>query len=148
MSLVTPLLSGVDRLMIGWINGVSFITSTGTTGAEDAQGTPTQSHISPSIPVYEEKKAVGHAFGGYPPDPTKPGSNLTTPHSDIRTLLVASGVWDGESCKPSTRSKNLCRPRESTLSGGGVRRLQRPPSCLITCGCATTAPLTPLISHL
>jgi len=27
----------------------------GTTRAEDAQGTPTQSHISPSILLYEEK---------------------------------------------------------------------------------------------
>ena len=33
----------------------------GTTRAEDAQGTPTQSHISPSIQVYEDYLA---AFGG------------------------------------------------------------------------------------
>jgi len=31
----------------------------GTTRAEDAQGTPTQSHISPSILVYEENR---HSF--------------------------------------------------------------------------------------
>jgi len=30
----------------------------GTTKAEDAQGTPTQSHISPSILVYEDKLAL------------------------------------------------------------------------------------------
>ena len=30
----------------------------GTTRAEDAQGTPTQSHISPNILVYEDNKAV------------------------------------------------------------------------------------------
>jgi len=30
----------------------------GTARAEDAQGTPTQSHISPSILVYEDKKAL------------------------------------------------------------------------------------------
>ena len=29
-----------------------------TTRAEDAQGAPTQSHISPSILVYEDKKAI------------------------------------------------------------------------------------------
>ena len=28
----------------------------GTARAEDAQGTPTQSHISPSIPLYEESQ--------------------------------------------------------------------------------------------
>jgi len=59
--------SCVHRLRVGWLNGFSFITSTGafhsshpqgqlsgrgTTRAENAQGTPTQSHISPSILVY------------------------------------------------------------------------------------------------
>jgi len=47
-----------DRRRVGWLNGFSSITSTGagrgTARAEDAQGTPTQSHISPSILVYEE----------------------------------------------------------------------------------------------
>jgi hypothetical protein len=33
----------------------------GAARAEDAQGTPTQSHISPSILVYEEK-ALHHAM--------------------------------------------------------------------------------------
>jgi len=37
---------GGDRLRVG----------RGTTRADDAQGTPTQSHTSPSILVYEEKK--------------------------------------------------------------------------------------------
>jgi len=37
-------LSSGDRLRVG------------TTRAEDAQGTPTQSHISPSILVYQEKE--------------------------------------------------------------------------------------------
>jgi len=32
-----------DRLRVGWLNG------RGTARAEDAQGTPSQSHISPSI---------------------------------------------------------------------------------------------------
>ena len=35
--------------------------SQGTTSAEDAQGTPTQGHISPSVLVYEDKK--GWRFG-------------------------------------------------------------------------------------
>ena len=40
-----------DRLRVGWLNGV---VGRGTARAEDAQGTPTQSHISPSILVYED----------------------------------------------------------------------------------------------
>jgi len=36
----------------------------GTARAEDAQGTPTQSHISPSILVYEDKGDEGHARSG------------------------------------------------------------------------------------
>ena len=44
-----PLIVRVDRLRVGWLNG-----GRGTTRAEDAQGKPTQSHISPSIPVYED----------------------------------------------------------------------------------------------
>ena len=45
-----------DRLRVGWLNRVSFITSTGRGAARagDAQGTPTRSHISPSILVYED----------------------------------------------------------------------------------------------
>ena len=34
-------------------------SESGTTRAEDAQGTPTQSHVSPSILVYEEKCGGG-----------------------------------------------------------------------------------------
>jgi len=57
-----------DRLRVGWLNGFSFVTSwdlsgRGTTRAEDAQVTPTQSRVSPSILVYEEKlntKKTGH----------------------------------------------------------------------------------------
>jgi len=47
-----------DRLRVCWLNG--FITHSwelsgrGTTRAEDAQGTLTQSHKSPSILVYEQ----------------------------------------------------------------------------------------------
>ena len=41
-----------DRLRVGLLNRLS---GRGTARAEDAQGTPTQSHISPSIPVHEDK---------------------------------------------------------------------------------------------
>ena len=40
-----------DRLRVGWLN----LSARGATRAEDAQGTPTQSHISPSILVYEDE---------------------------------------------------------------------------------------------
>ena len=39
------------------------ISGRGTTSAEDAQGTPTQSHISPSILVYEDYQSVAGALG-------------------------------------------------------------------------------------
>jgi len=45
-----------DRLRVDWLHGFSFGSGRGTTRAEDAQGTPTQSHISPSILVYEDNK--------------------------------------------------------------------------------------------
>jgi len=41
-----------DRLRVGWLNGFS---GRGTTRAEDAQGTPTQSHISPSTLASDDK---------------------------------------------------------------------------------------------
>ena len=54
-SMTDPVIFLDDRPRVGWINEFSFITSTGawegTTGVEDAQGTPTQSHISPIILV-------------------------------------------------------------------------------------------------
>ena len=40
-----------DRLRVGWL-----LSGRGTARAEDAQGTPTQSHISPSILVHEDKR--------------------------------------------------------------------------------------------
>ena len=53
-----------DRLRVGWRDGFTFhhihrgvslstISGRGTRRAEDAQGTPTQTHVSPSILVYE-----------------------------------------------------------------------------------------------
>ena len=47
---------GVDRLRVGWLNG--FFTGRGSARAEDAQETPTQSHISPSI-LNVRRQAVG-----------------------------------------------------------------------------------------
>jgi len=44
------LLNNVDRLRVGWLNG----SGRGAVRAEDAQGIPTQSHISPSMLAYEE----------------------------------------------------------------------------------------------
>ena len=44
-----------DRLRI--------VTGRGATRAKDAQGTPTQSHISPSILVYEGKRAPSDSIG-------------------------------------------------------------------------------------
>ena len=35
-------------------------------------------------------KAVGHASGGYPPDATRPDTNITTPYLKTRTCLVPS----------------------------------------------------------
>ena len=50
-----------DKVRVGWFNGFSFIgmssrdlSGRGAARAEDAQGTPTQSHKSPSILAYEE----------------------------------------------------------------------------------------------
>jgi len=42
-----------ERLRVGWLNGLVDLSGRGTTRAEDDQGRPTQSHISPSILVYE-----------------------------------------------------------------------------------------------
>ena len=39
----------LDRLRVGYLSG------RGAARAEDAQGTPSQSHISPSTLVYEDK---------------------------------------------------------------------------------------------
>ena len=47
-----------DRLRVGWLNGFLWVmidSGRGTKRAEDAQGTPGQSHISPSILLYEDK---------------------------------------------------------------------------------------------
>ena len=41
------------------INDRLRLVGRGTVRAEDAQGTPTQSHISPSILVYEDEQLLG-----------------------------------------------------------------------------------------
>ena len=49
----------------GLVGSTDFHSSgRGTTRAEDAQGTPTQSHISPSILVYEENRCLSQAEAG------------------------------------------------------------------------------------
>ena len=45
-------LYSLDRLRVGWLN----LSGRGAARAEDAQGTPIQSHISPSILVYEDNE--------------------------------------------------------------------------------------------
>jgi len=47
----------------GTFGGRLCVVGRGTKRAEDAQGTPTQSHISPSILVYEDKKTGGVQAG-------------------------------------------------------------------------------------
>ena len=42
-----------DRLRAGWLN-----SGRGTARVQDAQGTPTQSHVSPIILVYEDNSQV------------------------------------------------------------------------------------------
>ena len=44
-----PTFTSSDRLRVGWLN-----SGRGTARAEDAQETPTQNHLSPSILVYED----------------------------------------------------------------------------------------------
>ena len=51
-----------------------------TARAEDAQGTPTQSHISPSILVYEEKRSVN-------PTETEQGVRVWWPQKDSHLFL-------------------------------------------------------------
>ena len=49
---VPPLVGLIDAGLVGSISG------RGAARAKDAEGTPTQSHISPSILVYEEKNTA------------------------------------------------------------------------------------------
>jgi len=49
-------IGNIDRLRVGWLNGLR-----GVTRAEDAQRTPTQSRISPSILVYEDYQTLAAA---------------------------------------------------------------------------------------
>ena len=55
--------SSDDRLRVGCLNG------RGATKAEDAQGTPTQSDISPIILVYEETSVTHPCHGTKMPLP-------------------------------------------------------------------------------
>ena len=51
------------RMRAGYLGVKSQHVSRGTARAEDAQGTPTQSHISPSIPVYEDNRLLASVRG-------------------------------------------------------------------------------------
>ena len=80
----------VDRLRVGLLNG--FLSGRGTTRAEDAQGTPTQSHISPSILVYEDYTLRTTII----PSPATnhiPNRPEILPPTDKRFPLSAPGVW-------------------------------------------------------
>ena len=48
----------VDSGLVGWDHALAGPLWKGTARAEDAQGTPTQSRISPGILVYEDKPAT------------------------------------------------------------------------------------------
>jgi len=61
---------------------LNYISGRGTARAEDAQGTPTQSHISPSILVNEEKSREANLC------PTRLGGRRTT--SAPSSLLLSS----------------------------------------------------------
>ena len=69
-----------------------LVTRRGTTRAEDAQGTPTQSHISPSILVYEDLIIAGHTArweasqlsGRFLADYER--ESAMVPHSGLRTF--------------------------------------------------------------
>jgi len=84
----------------------------GTTRVEDAQGTPTQSHISPSIPVYEEKT------GGESPRRTKYlawGSALKAWEFECRVQEMASYNAHADSVEGATRSEGVGLPRQNLL---------------------------------
>ena len=67
-----------DRLRVG----------RGATRAEDAHGTPTQSHISPSILVYAEN---GHVTPGYPGETYPVAFYPETSSSSLLSLQVLKG---------------------------------------------------------
>ena len=50
-----------DRLKVGWLNRFPS-SGRGAATAEDAHGIPTQSHISPSILVYEDEREWGGEY--------------------------------------------------------------------------------------
>ena len=58
----------------------------GTVRAEDAQGTPTQSHISPSILVYEEKTFADEGVPSAGDAQHVPGERLQRLHTMLTTL--------------------------------------------------------------
>ena len=87
----------IDTGLVG-LNGFSFITSTGAgrgaARAEDAQGTPTQSRISPSILDDEEKT---------------PSKTTRRPSLIAAVLLPAKGSTDGKSSNKDFQLKAKAR---------------------------------------
>ena len=80
-----------DRLRVGWLNGFSFIWE-GAARAEDAQGTPTQIHISPSRLVYEETPQ-----GTILPECLGKGRDFPVPTNEHDPIPVACSLVSGPS---------------------------------------------------
>jgi len=97
----------------------------GTTRAEDAQGTPTQSHISPSILVYEENG--GHNFKGFTAFCLKNGSSQG--HTLAWTVVCVPNSLD------SGEFGTL------TIKHFDHQRLSRSAGCSSPCGTRGSCPL-------
>jgi len=70
----------------------SGLVGRGFTRAEDAQGTPTRSHISPSILVYEEKRGTDSGGGRGPYKTPKTDQFGSQPVSTDRREWPVSGT--------------------------------------------------------
>ena len=70
---------------------LGLVSGRGAARAEDAQGTPTQSHISPSILVYEDNVETNSTRGelGYPKPPAsrKSSESFSAPTVDVRRIF-------------------------------------------------------------
>ena len=73
----------IDTALSHAHNCLYFSDGRGAARAEDAQGTPTQSHISPRILVYKQEVTPGFRRD---PNPSKPLSPLTQEH--CLTLII------------------------------------------------------------
>ena len=117
-----------------------------TTRAEDPQGTPTQSHLSPSILVYAEKQAKGlqsvASLSGYPGKgldlvlPSLPsgstswvsnpsfGTQLWNPACEPAIARLASPNQEREGFRRGFNTAERGFVDARTLRGGGSSRLQ------------------------